>query len=394
MLDSRTNCGFDLFSGIMPSRLQTPQARAQFEGFIEALFSLPSIAEVNDGLRTLAPPAPFRIRTKVVYTKLSLHALRAELLDLGRYEALSQTGPGLRFRKSPDRHEQSVFVAILPSAQPDVLVIVSVCDRESWHALMRSIRHRYPVIVPVWLSQRELLQGIAALRSRAAMHYELQVRDLTAKEILETPTGRNVKTVREWTHAKWEEAVRVVSARRQIVTTVSLAFHRRIGEQIDVTPTALCKISKKGEIDLTGNFDLLWEQVISHIAEVGERKLSFYSKRGLRERHYRPAPLAINYSADVFDDPSEIRRLVATLAKYPKSMHSVQHGNPYAYVQVADSYDGSTFDVWALSNQRITVVPRLKATEAAVGRLIQYIFDEFREGIVEEGVTATESAAT
>jgi hypothetical protein len=217
------------------------------------------------------------------------------------------------------------------------------------------------------------------------MNYELQVRDLTSKEIIETPTGRHEKTVREWTHAAWEAAIRVVSARRQIVTTVSLAFHRRIGDRIDITPTALCKISKKGEIDLTGNYDLLWQQVISHVAEVGQRKLTFYSKRGLRERHFNPAPLAINYSADVFSDPQEVRRLVSTLTRYPKSMHSVQHGNPYAYVQVADSYDGSTFDVWALSHQRITVVPRLKATEAAVGRLIQYIFDEFREGTVEEG---------
>ena len=72
------------------------------------------------------------------------------------------------------------------------------------------------------------------------------------------------------------------------------------------------------------------------------------------------------------------------LRKYPHSMHSVQHGNPYVHVQISDVYDGSAFDVWAVSNQSIVLVPRLKATEAAFQRLIHYVFDRFREGEVRE----------
>jgi hypothetical protein len=136
-------------------------------------------------------------------------------------------------------------------------------------------------------------------------------------------------------------------------------------------------------MDLTGNFDLVWRFVVEHVAQVGQRKLSSYAKRGLRERRYDAAPLRITYSRPLFDKVETVRRLVRVLQAYPRSMHSVQHGNPYAYVQVSDSFDGSSFDVWALSPNAISIVPRLKATEAAIARLIQWIFEEFQEGSVD-----------
>src|SRR5687767_15942683 len=98
---------------------------------------------------------------------------------------------------------------------------------------------------------------------------------------------------------------------------------------------------------------------------------------------YTAAPLRIQYPQPVFDKLETVRRFVRVLREYPRSMHSVQHGNPYAYVQVSDTFDGSSFDVWALAPDAISIVPRLKATEAAVARLIQWLFEEFQEGTVE-----------
>src|SRR6185437_12973062 len=112
-------------------------------------------------------------------------------------------------------------------------------------------------------------------------------------------------------------------------------------------------------------------------------KFQTYSRRGLKENNYIAAPLCIQYAEPVFDRVQEVRRLVQVLSHYPHSMHAVKHGNPYAFVQLSDVYDGSAFDIWALSPTRITVVPKLKATEAAVSRLIQFIFERFREGRVE-----------
>jgi len=71
---------------------------------------------------------------------------------------------------------------------------------------------------------------------------------------------------------------------------------------------------------------------------------------------------------------------VHILSKYPHSMYAIEHGNPYAHVKLADIYDGSSFDVWAISPSRIALIPGLKASEAAFERLVHFIFDKFREG--------------
>jgi hypothetical protein len=61
-------------------------------------------------------------------------------------------------------------------------------------------------------------------------------------------------------------------------------------------------------------------------------------------------------------------------------MRAVMHGNPHAHVHMTDLFDGSSFDVWAVSPQRVVLIPGLKASEAAFERFIHYIFDVFREG--------------
>jgi hypothetical protein len=63
-------------------------------------------------------------------------------------------------------------------------------------------------------------------------------------------------------------------------------------------------------------------------------------------------------------------------------MHAVAHGNPYAHLAMTDLLDGSSFDVWAVPPDRIALVPGIKASEGAFGRLVNYIFDSFGEGSI------------
>lgn len=367
----------------MPHRLDTDQARRQFAAYVAAIFSLPSQQDIMRELRELNPPLPYRVRVKVLYSRDQAVQIFDSLTEGGLFSRLNEEGPGFSFQAVRGEDlDSTVLFAVLATDQPHVTAVVSVAGREEWHVLLRAIKREYPNLVPIYLSQRELLLSVGELRKRVSTTYDLRVREISARETLQSPEGQRVRSVREWTYEDWEKAVSHMSDRRQIVLSVGFAFHRRLGDKIDVIPAALCKVTKRGEVDLTGRYDLIWSTVIAHIAAAGEQKLAFYAKRGLREREYKPAPLGITYPSAIFNDVIEIRRLVAALTHYPRSMHAVQHGNPYAHLQVADAYDGSSFDVWAVSPDTITIVPRLKATEAAVDRLIHYIFESFREGTV------------
>lgn len=390
------------------------EVHRQFLAYVAAVFASPTPEQITNLLAELNPPAPFRIRLKVLYAEpISVAQVIAQGAEAGRFRLLKPSGMGYALRvpyafvpsqdSDADDDEEIVmtserslvptstgrrasagqlYFAVLPTAQPDVSVIVSVAEREDWAYLLREIRGLYPKLVPILLSQRELVQGIATLRDQVRGEYDMRVRELSAKEFIDTHAGRRTRSVREWTEEAWERLMRDVDDRRQLVTSVTLAFHRIVDAFPNVNASASCKITKRGEVDVAGQFALLWRTVVADIAAAGQRKLASYSRRGLRESDYHARPVSIRYGAPVFADVAEIRRLVETLIRYPKSMHAVQHGNPYAFVQVADALDGSAFDVWALDDSVITIVPRLKASAAAFDRLIQYIFDAFREGVV------------
>ena len=202
--------------------------------------------------------------------------------------------------------------------------------------------------------------------------------------MLQTKAGKRYKSIREWTDEELEEALLNIQDRQQIITSIDVDFFHKIGAYRHVRPRASCKIRKDGEIEVSGSFSLAIKAVATHVAEVGDKKLTFLSKRGLRESEYKPHPLAINFTHAVFDDVRAVRNLVEVLAKYPHSMHAVEHGNPYAHVKITDVFDGSSFDIWAFPPQRIALIPGLKASEAAFERMVHYIFDKFREGQLEE----------
>ncbi len=171
-----------------------------------------------------------------------------------------------------------------------------------------------------------------------------------------------------------------IQDRPQVVTSLDVDFLPRVGGHSHIRPKARCKIRKAGEIEVSGSFQLAFDAVATQVARVGEKKLRFFHGRGLRETQYTPRPLAINYPSPLFDDVKVVRSFVQVLAKYPQSMHAVAHGNPYAHVRLTDLFEGSSFDIWAITPQRVALIPGLKASEAAFERIVHYIFDAFREG--------------
>jgi hypothetical protein len=262
-----------------------------------------------------------------------------------------------------------------------IAAVVSVCKRDGWSSLQRFLRGRYPALVPILLSQVELIETARRLRQEGG--HEITVRAFSAKEQISRGGGNRRRSVREWTYEQLDAVLELIQERRQVLTSMELEFYPLIGQLRHVMPRATCKILKSGEIEVSGSFRLVLASAVTHVAHVGEDKLGFYSDRGMRQSHYKPRPLAIDYSAPLFDDLSNVKLLVSLLTKYPHSMRAVHHGNPYARVSVTDLLDSSAFEVWAVPPSRLALVPKLRASAAAFERIVHYIFEAFREGRID-----------
>lgn len=369
----------------MSKRVESSREERDFEAYVQALFESCDDAQVVQGLAELDVPSPYRVRVKVVYADTSPIEVVNRLVDSGQITRLTTLSASYVYEaETGHRHKEKVRVPFFLTEFKDeklsknVNAIIAVCKTYVWEGLRRFVSHQYPRLVPILLSQSELIRGARLLKQETG--HDVHVKAFSAKEALQGITGKRRKSVREWTDEELDEALLNIQDRHQLLTSLDVDFFPRVGRHSHIRPKASCKIRKDGEIEVSGSFRLAFATVASQVARVGERKLKFFSGRGLREARYDPRPLAINFPRPVFDDVATVRNLVQILSKYPRSMHAVAHGNPYAQVRLTDLFDGSSFDVWAIPPQRIALIPGLKASEAAVERLIHYIFDTFREG--------------
>ncbi|HYW30897.1 MAG TPA: hypothetical protein VE869_05265, partial [Gemmatimonas sp.] len=247
-------------------RVTMRNLHAQLMGYVAAIFASPTPEQIAELLAELHPPKPFRIRLKVLYAEpLSVAQIIAQGAEAGRFRPLSTAGLGYALRV-PDAYVSAtddddgeedervgaerrppappsarrragvgqLYFAVLPTTQPDVSVIVSVAEREDWAYLLREIKGLYPKLVPILLSQREFVQSVATLRDQVRGAYDMRTRELSAKERIDTSTGERTRSLREWTEEAWDRSIRDASDRRQVVTSVTLAFHRIVGTQPNI----------------------------------------------------------------------------------------------------------------------------------------------------------------
>ena len=370
-------------------RLKTPQEQREFESFINALFRLDDYDKVNNEINNINIPAPYRLRIKVLYSQKPVSDIINGIAGKGNLENLKTESNTYLYktiigRDTPEKIRVPFLLASFRENDlpENVQAIISICKTNQWNTLRRFSKNTYPRLVPIRLSQVELIQCAKKLKQMTG--HNVNVKALSAKEAFNGEKGEHLKSLRVWTDENLEKALHSIQDRHQIITSIDIEFFQNIGGHSNVLPRATCKIRKSGEIEVTGNYKLAFNAVASQIAKVGEKKLRFFSGRGLRLSQYEARPLAINFIQPVFEKVDEVRNFVDILSKYPRSMHAVVHGNPYAHVKLTDIYDGSSFDVWAISPARIALMPGLKASEAAFGRLVQYIFDQFKEGHIAE----------
>ncbi|MGH9425482.1 MAG: hypothetical protein ACRD2L_04145, partial [Terriglobia bacterium] len=291
----------------MGKPVQSSNEEHEFEAYFEALLRSYNANQVVNGLADLDVPPPYRVRVKVVYAEASPAAVIDKLADSGQLTRLTgQSASYVYEAKIGLKYEKEVRVPFVltefkdEKLGSDVIAIIAVCKTFAWDALRRFVNHQYPRIVPILLSQTELIRGARSLKQVTG--HDVHVKAFSAKEALQGITGKRRKSVREWTDEELDEALLNIQDRHQLLTSLDIDFFPRVGSHSHIRPKASCKIRKDGEIEVSGSFSLAFGTVAAQVARVGKDKLRFFSGRGLRDAHYDPRPLAINFPRPVFDD--------------------------------------------------------------------------------------------
>jgi hypothetical protein len=213
----------------------------------------------------------------------------------------------------------------------------------------------------------------------------------TQSRITNKEARKHYATDIKWTDISYEEMFQNVEENDEWIKSIYFTFIETEGvistkkkDLLDV----VCQISRTGVFKCNKLLTFFYETIVKDIVNKAIDDLNLLNNRQRKkEEKFKPKPIVIEYKIDLFKDSSQNKRLIEVLQGIPYSSLSVSHSNPYLNCSYVDFKDGSSYDVWILSNNEITIIPQMRSTYASLERLSHHIFIGLREGTIKNYTT-------
>ena len=277
------------------------------------------------------------------------------------------------------------FLVVRPS-QEYVYLIVLVSEPDIWKlGVLPLIESLYPRAVQPFLTQPEIHELLKKVQvALAPKSQRLRVLELSTKKRLVERARKRFESERKWTDADLELVFREAREQNAWFRSVTFDLVREHDGRI-VSTGVRAKLSKDGSFMCDGDFELFSRALVDDLLLFSSERLKFFSSRDrLSTPDHAPRPLQITYERDVFKTSNETKRLVDGMHRFKHGTCTVLHANPYVHLSIVDNLDFSSADLWVLSQNEILLVPQMRASHAALKRIVNHIFEYFREGKISE----------
>jgi len=205
--------------------------------------------------------------------------------------------------------------------------------------------------------------------------------------IVSEQAQKRIESDFKWTDISHKEEFRKVEDSDGWIKTLNFIFisspsseHKLLSKYRDT----YCQISRDGYFRCNQQYSEFFKLIIEKIISknIDDYKL-FNNRQRIEKDNFITKPIAIKYNVDIFKQKDQIKKLIDVLDKIPLSTLSVYHSNPHLHCVLVDFRDGSSYDIWILSNNKITIIPQMRCSFAALEQLCNNIFMGIKEGIIE-----------
>ena len=375
------------------------------KAFEEYALSAQSESEIDYYLRnSLSINVPYiECREFIIYHKGDL----SSLLSTIHYDppfTLERINPNiLAFRLSRRKDKESEpnegVIVILDGTHSCLFRVISISRGGFWVNVVKPfLKRHYPHLSILYFKQSELEDSLLDYEKRLNRQFadkaKVRVIEVTRKAEQSSRSNQKIKfisTERSWTNLSLAETFADLKERGFWFTNLKFRVSIASPSRERYFQRSMGKISKFGSFSCTSMYHELRSFLIEPLEIIAAERMQLLEGRGIIERDYKPGPpLEISYEDEVFDSTAKVRQFGETLGHYQDSSIVIYHGNPYFHANIADQRDGSSFEIWVLSQRRILISPQAKASAQALSRVITFIFDRFKEGMVSEYAPGTD----
>jgi len=234
------------------------------------------------------------------------------------------------------------------------------------------IKH-FPRVILTFITHKKLKNLLVDFRDRNNFKDMTIIRTTTYSRL-----GKKITPMVSWPELSLEKAFEWAEDENGWFQNLSFKIKKPQGPKVEIS------ISRKGVIKANGYCQLLHEYFIAPISKVVYENIKFFSRRARLDNPNRDInPLCIDFGYEKFTELEENKKFIDSFKTMKAASVSVMHGNPYIHLSLFDYFDGSSFDIWVLSSDKIVIVPQLKASFQSIKRLMNHIFDNYAEGDIK-----------
>lgn len=309
-------------------------------------------------------------------TQLSKDIFHYTLMKSNKDEKLSLTGEFLLFKYEP---LNNLYI-----------VITHEKFRFFNNVMLRYFNLFYPLISRPFIDtayMRVLLENFESTLENEKIRVS---RCVTKNWIRNAGAKKKVGSDIQYTDLPFREVFEKVAENEEWIKSIDFNFVLEISKDdiLQSEPSSYPKVYKlfrDTRFQCGYNFTLFYQRIVEGLANKTAKSYEFFDNRSrVKEDHFAVKPLAIIYDIGLFKDKKQNIRLIEALKSLKKSSISVIHANPYLHLSYLDYRDGSSCDIWVLSENKISIIPQIRSTPAALERLCECIFTGFREGQIKD----------
>ncbi len=266
---------------------------------------------------------------------------------------------------------------------PGVYLIISDCNTNDFkRVITRLIDLHYPIISRIFLTNTELRIIFDKLRDSTGL--DIIVESSVGKRRL--PGRKKKKSQVTYTDQPYDEVFDEIGANDQWVQSIRYRAEKvvRIKSKDFRTTQFYGLVDRACFFSSRRDFTPVIEIVIPLAIKLASIRNEYLKISVETAERSKPEPLVIKFGQDVFADVSKNRQYVDALTELESCSVSEYHTNPYIHISLLDYLDGSSYDLWVLSFDRMFVIPEFKASIASMSRLVNHIFERIHEGKIEK----------
>ncbi len=266
------------------------------------------------------------------------------------------------------------FFVLKSQQYENIYTIITLEDSDYFNrCLMSFFRNSYPRISLTFITHRHLQRLLVQFREKNTFR-DFQIVKASVKYRVE----KNVFSSIHWQNLSLEKAFEWVRDENGWFESLTVKTQKEMSLPIRIS------ISREGIIKTYGFFSAVFTDFITPISKMVYENVTFFGRRARLENNGEIRPLCIDFEYNHFDSIDENKKFIESMKGMKSASVSVIHGNPYIQLSILDYFDGSSYDIWILSEDKIIIVPQLKSSFQAIKRLINHIFDNYYEGHIKE----------